>query len=945
VLLGLLWPDPCDPLCPSAFKEQARLLLRQAAGCNPGKTDAELRQALLQFISNFASWDLIGNSTYLEISRALMQAAHSEIPLVVDTFAGGGSIPLEALRIGCEAYASDLNPVAFMILQTTLEQDVGTIETIIREFESAGAAITKEIRESLQRYYPYDKKEPVGYFWARTVRCESTNCGAEIPLLKSFWLSKARQAKAALRYNVRKSESIPSIQFEVFTPKSAADVPSPTVSRAKARCLCCGAVLHPDRVRAQLRKHRGGTDPIFDKNGHRVGGARLMAVAEERDGSSLRHFRSPNEADYEAVYGAQHQLQRLSGNVVSGEPAVVPDEPIRRVPVAFGVINVWVYGMEKWGDLFSARQALALATIAKSIRSISDRTNPKVLTLLAFALNIFARTCNGNARLRPDGSAAPAFGMQALPFTWAFPESIPWGRRAETFVGALETVLSVLRGPALRVPRKAQVERSDARQPRLPDESAAVWFVDPPYYDAIPYSYLSDFFYVWMKRSIGQVFPSVFAQLLTPKTDEIVSYRIPDSNEEPTQRFERMMSDAFGEGRRVLKEDGIGSIVFAHKTTEGWEALLSGIVGRGWTVTASWPIATEAANRLRARNAAALATSVHLICRPRPADAKIGDWEEVLGELPGRVADWMARLEREGVRGADLVFACIGPALEIFSRYSRVETAEGREVPLGGDPEARDPAQRGYLAYVWEVVGRAALQQVLGTAEAKARNGGAGALEEDARLTALFLWTIKSTAGASDMPEGEPEDEADDEGDDDGEAAGKRKAKGFTLVFDIARRFAQPLGIHLETWRGRIVEIEKGVVRLLPVSERSRQLFGEAGTAALAERIERAPAALQLDLFPEGRDASLLKVQGGRTLTPAASEVAVRPIQATTLDRVHAAMLLQAGGRTNALRALLAAEQDRGPDFLRLANALSALYPQGCEEKRLLDAMLLAVPR
>ena len=186
------------------------------------------------------------------------------------------------------------------------------------------------------------------------------------------------------------------------------------------------------------------------------------------------------------------------------------------------------------------------------------------------------------------------------------------------------------------------------------------------------------------------------------------------------------MSQAFTQGRIILKDDGIGCVVFAHKTTEGWEALLSGMIRGGWTITASWPISTEMATRLRARDSAALATSVHLICRPRPENAGVGDWGHVLRELPNRVRDWMDRLQEEGVRGADLVFACIGPALEIFSRYTKVVDAEEREIPLGGNPEAREAHQRGYLAYVWEVVGRMALEQVLGTAEARARNGGAG---------------------------------------------------------------------------------------------------------------------------------------------------------------------------------------------------------------------------
>jgi len=301
----------------------------------------------------------------------------------------------------------------------------------------------------------------------------------------------------------------------------------------------------------------------------------------------------------------------------------------------------------------------------------------------------------------------------------------------------------------------------------------------------------------------------------------------------------------------------------------------------------------------------------------------------------------MERLEKEGVRGADLVFACIGPALEIYSRYARVEDAEGHEIPLGGNPEAREPHNRGFLAYVWETVGRIALEQVLGQAEGKGRNGAAGVLEEDARLTALFLWTLQSTDSDAEKREEdeEPEDEAEDQ-------APKKKA-GLNLPFDVARRFAQPLGIHLPEGEDRVIEIEKGVVRLLPVAERAKQLFGEEGASAVAAQLERSAAGrAQIALFPDEQEpAPAVRGRGRRGGAEVADGTLASRREATTLDRVHAAMLLQKAGRTNALRALLAAEQERGPDFLRLANALSALYPKDFEEKRLLDAMLLAVPR
>jgi hypothetical protein len=301
----------------------------------------------------------------------------------------------------------------------------------------------------------------------------------------------------------------------------------------------------------------------------------------------------------------------------------------------------------------------------------------------------------------------------------------------------------------------------------------------------------------------------------------------------------------------------------------------------------------------------------------------------------------MDRLQAEGIRGADLVFACIGPALEIFSRYSRVETAEGREVTLAE-----------FLEKVWEVVGRAALRQVLGAAD------GAGALEEDARLVALFLWTLQSTNGnAAQAEAAEEEDEAEVAEDEEEEEERPRKAPGgYALVYDVVRRFAQPLGIRLPDWEGRVIETKKGVVRLLTIRERARVLFGREGADLVARRIERAPRGpVQLELLLEDRGA-----EAGGDYAPPGRSRGKRPRPnplsegegeprvargATTLDRVHTAMLLQAAGRANALRALLRSEVERGPDFLRLANALAALYPKGSEERRLVEAMLLAVPR
>src|SRR2546422_7911762 len=277
VLLALLWPDPCDPLCPPEFKKKARSLLPQVQG-GVGRTDEDLRKGLLKFIAAFANWDLAASRSYLEVSRALVNAAHgNEPPLVVDPFAGGGSIPLEALRLGCEAFASDLNPVACLILKVMLEDIPRHGRTLAEELRRVGAEIKRQAGKGAAELCPKEPagRAPVAPPWARTVRCESPNCGAEIPLVRSFWLCKKASRKRALQHRVVQAKGEPPrVEFEIFEPKTEKDVPGGTVTRAKATCLVCGAVLPPERVRAHLAAQHGGADGVFDAKGRRTGGAR-----------------------------------------------------------------------------------------------------------------------------------------------------------------------------------------------------------------------------------------------------------------------------------------------------------------------------------------------------------------------------------------------------------------------------------------------------------------------------------------------------------------------------------------------------------------------------------------------------------------------------------------------------------------------------------------------
>ena len=942
MLMALLLPDPCDPHCPESFKRLARETLLAMRGRPSGwnrevRSDEGLRKILLRFIADFANWNNAANPGYLETGRALVRAAHpEETPLVVDPFAGGGSIPLEALRLGCETFASDLNPVACLILKVMLEDIPRHGPGLAEELRRGGAEIKARAEQELADLYPKDPDgaTPIAYLWARTVRCEAPDCGAEIPLMRSMWLAKKSKRRWALRTLVGQFDNgEPQVDFEIFKPRTEREVARGTVVRGKATCPRCKEPLLPDRVRAQLASQKGGADVIFDGEGCRVGGARMIAVVTLRPGEQGRCYRLPTDADYAAVHLAQARIARVLGEWERGGRqglCPMPDEPLP--PIGTLGFRVQRYGMLQWSDLFTARQKAALMELSPEYRA-SASTN-----LLALALGKTVDLSNAGAPWKPDAECpVHMLSSQKIPPFWDWAEAVLTAESSGSFNSAYERSASTLDSAFSFPYTPGTVHPGDASvQGPLPQESVAVWFTDPPYYDAVPYADLSDFFLVWLKRALVNhpLLKDPFnpENPLSPKLAEIVQDETKADAGRPKDSnwFEEKMADAFTEGRKALSEEGIGAVVFAHSTTEGWEALLSGMIRGGWTITGSWPIATESTSRLRARNSAALATSVHLVCRPRSEDAPVGDWADVLRELPVRVGDWMQRLEAEGVRGADLVFACVGPALEIYSRCSRVETADGREVFFSE-----------YLERVWEVVGREALQQVLGTAEAQARNGAAGALEEDARLTALFLWTMQST-GEEGSSDNSPDDEGldDDDDDDEGEAP-RRKAAGHRLPFDVVRRFAQPLGIHLDDWESRIVKKEKDVVRLMPVRERRQQLFDEAA----ADEAEASTGSPQLTLFPDEPPAVRGRARRGSRATASGGTGGAFAHAATTLDRVHAAMLLQASGRSQALRSLLRVEQERGPDFLRLANALSALYPRGSEEKRLLDAMLLAVPK
>jgi putative DNA methylase len=942
VICAALWPDPADHLCPEGFRQTAREEMAEWANNNlkllgaesyqrfigirsePTKLDdnEELRSALLDFIADFSNWD---NSTvveYLQTSRNLTRAAHEGLggapetkPLIIDPFAGGGAIPLEALRVGADAFASDLNPIAVLLEKVTLEFIPRYGRQLAEWVSTWGDWIERKAKEELGELYPRDDDGaiPVGFLWARTVRCEGPGCGAELPLIGQTWLTTKDDRRRGLEVHIDKKNRLVSVA--VMDGHKKTDCMAPIASRSSATCPICNYTTPAKNVREQLARKNGGSDT-----------ARLIAVVTTHEGGNGKSYRNPTQQDLRALKKVRAKLEQLENEHVNGTPLLPNEDAPPEGALGF---RFQKYGIRKWRDLYTHRQLVALATLVKLVtgktlreelrkNGLTDEKADAVQTCLALGIGRVNDLSSTLCRWLPslEAVAASNGGQNKMPMILDFVEANPIGGAGGDWGGQIDWITRVIRNVAESNLHSGVATRAAAQQSQLPDDSAAALVTDPPYYDAFGYSDLSEFFFPWIRRAVPKAVLD-YRDSRVPKVEEAVSIgkTLSDSRGlKDDQTYLLDMRASFAASHRVVRTDGIGVVVFANKTTAGWEAILDGLIQAEWQVTASWPIDTERPNRQRAIGSAALQSSVHLVCRPRKGagrttgNSDTGDWRDVQQELPSRIHDWMPRLAQEGVVGADAIFACLGPALEIFSRYARVEKASGDAVTL-----------REYLEYVWAAVAKEALAMVF-------RGADASGFEEDARLTAMWLWTLsasqngKSESGKEDFDE---EESADD--------ASGSAPKGYLLEYDAARKIAQGLGARLDSLNS-VVEVKGESARLLPVAERTRKLFGKDDSEAPAATRKKKAVQMQLGFVAELEQAEEAGQWGSK---------GVPALGATALDRVHQSMILFAAGRGDALRRFLVDEGvGRDQRFWRLAQVLSYLYPSSSEEKRWIDGVL-----
>lgn len=676
------------------------------------------RTALTKAMIDLCKWEA-GEDTIKKARRQILEAQRDRLglpadtplkdlppPKVLDMFAGGGAIPLESLRLGCETYAVDLNPVAHIIELCTLVYPQKYGKKLADEVEKWGNWVIEQVREEIGDLYPpikvgevgaeqteqltllgsgkpkqlklANELTPVAYLWTRTVKCPNPACGAQVPLVRQTWLCKKKDKYVALK--TIPNHETKRVEFEVVESKTEQGLGfNPSLGSARGTSICrhCGAT-----VKSEVVKEQGKADKLGQQLTALVcttSGERGMTYLS---GDTYQHY-VPDDAAIQARLETLCQETELT----------VPRESLSLLDNR----NFWIteYGITKFGELFTSRQLLALMTFVKWVRLAHQKMEQQVYEeefgkAIATYLGIMCdRLADYNSSIThwhtTGEKLSNTFARQALPMVWDFVEVNPLGNASGNISGALDWILQVIRQES-NSGFSAIAKRGSSMALPLETESLDAVITDPPYFDsvpyAVPYADLSDFFYVWLKRSVGHLYPEHFSGQLTPKKNEAIMEptRHGGDKKKATKAYEDMMHQAFCEANRVLKPDGTTVVVYAHKTTAGWSTLIDSLRRAGFTITEAWPLDTEMGARLRDQNSAALASSIFLVARKRKG-ATVGDYAmDVKPELSQIVRERVTTLMAEGVSGADLVIACIGAGLRAYTQYERVELPNGDEL-------------------------------------------------------------------------------------------------------------------------------------------------------------------------------------------------------------------------------------------------------------------------
>ena len=649
------------------------------------KAQEKERRRLFRILEELVKWENANDKRVLDAAKAeILKSTDGNPPPLLDPFAGGGTIPLEAQRLGLEARAHDLNPVAVMINKAMIEippkfasqtpvnpeaqrnklteDDWSGTRGLAEDVRYYGEWMKRKAFEKIGHLYPKvkdaDGKEHtvIAWLWARTVKCPNPACGCEMPLASSFELSKKKGKEAYIQPNVDGTD----IRYEV---RYGRDFPaSPKTGKGlKFRCISCGEATTPEYIRNEAASEHMGMS--------------MMAVIAE--GQRGRIYLSPNES----------QTMFLSDLMVHDYPTgAMPQNPRWFSPP--------LYGLEEYHQLFTNRQLNALTTLSELISVVrvqvisdggSEEYAQAICSYLSFAVD---RTANRMSTLcvwnRIGEKIEQTFARQAIPMIWEFAEANIFSNSTGSWSGSLEWIPKCIEQfPATLQGVAKQADAQDGIGMRN-----VMISTDPPYYDMIGYADLSDFFYIWMRKALKDIYPELFRTMLVPKEEELIAtpYRFDGSADRAKEFFERGMSDALLQIYHAANNDIPITIYYAFKQTEtdknnntastGWETMLSAILSAGLLITATWPIRTERPTGLKAFENA-LASSIVLVCRKRPADAPVATRRDFLTALKRELRPALVNLQQSNIAPVDMAQSAIGPGMAVYSRYAQVLEADG----------------------------------------------------------------------------------------------------------------------------------------------------------------------------------------------------------------------------------------------------------------------------
>ena len=664
----------------------------------------EERNKLLCLVKRLATWEATKDEKLLsEVREIIRKACGGKMPQFWDLFAGRASIPLEAQRLGLQVTSSDLNPVAVIIGKALLDfpqrffgqpavnpdaqnslvhQSLGSgITGIIEDIRYYGKWIREEAEQRIGNLYPKVElpKEYGGgeaavntWFWARTVKCSNPACGAKIPLVSSFWLSKKKGKKVWVEPVVNKVEKI--VSFKIKRGDGVPPEPTKVGRGGRFRCLICQRNSSEHHIKAESMAGRLETQ--------------LMAIIA--DGKRNRIYLPPSEA-HETIaesakpkWTADAEMNRDTTNLVSGRG----------------------YGFFVWADLFTQRQLTALTTFSDLVNEAHERVKTDavkagceeakayadaVVTYLACGVSRLSDYCNSLCTWNPTNeNVRNLFQRQAIPMIWDFAEANPiHGKLSiESTINWVAEALTNLPSTEIR----ARVFQADARNLDVEFVTPPIVSTDPPYYDNIGYADLSDFFYIWLRKSLRQIHPNVFSTLLTPKDSELIaaSYRHNGSAELAREHFRNGFNHTFNHLKSLVNPDFPMTVYYAFKQEEtdnevgaqrastGWETMLEGLISAGFQVTGTLPVRTTKKARSVAQGTNALASAIVLVCRPRSDDAEITTRRNLISALRRELPDALRHLQEGNIAPVDLAQAAIGPGMAVFSRYRNVLGSDGK---------------------------------------------------------------------------------------------------------------------------------------------------------------------------------------------------------------------------------------------------------------------------